>query len=1085
MKRVVAILLMLCVVPSTALAFRYNTHTWIAQTVINDVVDDGYITIQAGERTIAVAVRPELVQALSQYPEAFRLGNIGPDAFPDIVAGQMTAHPGLADGWKTDDWLSWMLSGAPTSGNLEDLAFAYGYAGHAATDIWAHSYVNQFAGDVFWIADGEQEVEDRHIALERYMDTRLPPITDASGAVVSLNSLLTLPSNRLASALRDRLIFNDSVEAQYGNGDAYSYHLYAVNQLRKKVIDARAKLESLENWGWDAVNSMWEAQSIWDTSLTRIDDLNQRLQQVLDATNGAQLYSNTNGLLWSLNNYIQFQGLDVPLFSQLQTEIQAEFDQSFLDGLNNLNNYLSQLTSTNKFKVLVPKTCWKYGFPYPCTEWKNLSDFLGKTIAEANARASCTAIRVAFPLLQNCDITSAWNTLQRNITNANNVISDTITNVHDNLNLQLVVEQVIAGLEEQRTSALQALGAFTDVPLDFNDFFTIYLGVLQNLPTASTAIRHWESDINSGMREWIKMSGKQLMQGARADGGDMLTPLDEWLSCWGPSIAGIPSPIPQIGCEIEGHLQQIEELILRVQDRFIGRFPLGDEFLELRDRILQELEDLQIQLGNELIEYASGVNVQRLIELNQGLMTEARLNEIFASDDSFKGLHNFSDMSQRINSEMKLDADTGQFDPAVYHPIFNAVVMAKLALLDAAGLDNLAGQLNARESQLYGGLLYDPSDSNTPRNILIGAVRNMDGNHQWNPVAPPYPRQTPDNTMPQYGYFLNEGNGGKGLRIYEDPNARATIFNKIFKGPVALALHTPGELNPPLPEVIAADYPFRACELNPFPRTVSDVDHVTYLTEDFTCRDVGSPPDDRGVSVNIDDLANGILLANEPIQYVPAGTAVTMNTGLVVPEGVTLILEEGTELYFKYMKYLDVYGTLEIRGSADNKVILGAASGTYGCAWMGIRVNNTSIDTHIDHAKIQYGCEGTSFKGASGTVTNSEYFMNYKGISVYSGSSPNIENNLINTNGYGLYINGNNNAAENPSPIITHNAIIDNYYNSVYAIAFGNGNSNTVDARGNYWGTTDTTLIDSKIYDGRDISTSPIVDYSNYLSSAP
>ena len=103
---------------------------------------------------------------------------MGPDAYPDILVGQTIVHPGFVSGWKTDDWLKHVLQDAQSAPNDSRLALAYGYLSHAAVDIWAHTYINEYAGDVFLLPDGETTVERRHVLLESLISKATPPLRD-------------------------------------------------------------------------------------------------------------------------------------------------------------------------------------------------------------------------------------------------------------------------------------------------------------------------------------------------------------------------------------------------------------------------------------------------------------------------------------------------------------------------------------------------------------------------------------------------------------------------------------------------------------------------------------------------------------------------------------------------------------------------------------------------------------------------------------------------------------------------------------------------------------------------------------------
>src|ERR1700742_4517029 len=141
-------------IPSSAKAWSLKTHIWIAQEVLNDALPDEELTILGRN----YAVPAHVLNALRSHPDRYRMGHLGPDVFPDPIVGQVTTHPGLAGGWQTDDWLKHILRGATSP---EDISFAYGFAGHAAGDVFAHSYVNNYSGDIFELK-GEREVERRH-----------------------------------------------------------------------------------------------------------------------------------------------------------------------------------------------------------------------------------------------------------------------------------------------------------------------------------------------------------------------------------------------------------------------------------------------------------------------------------------------------------------------------------------------------------------------------------------------------------------------------------------------------------------------------------------------------------------------------------------------------------------------------------------------------------------------------------------------------------------------------------------------------------------------------------------------------------
>ena len=245
--RTVLVLLVIALLPARpALAWKLETHIWLASKLVAELRSSGCnVTIAPfGNHT----VRPDVCNAILNNEGAFLLGVLGADVYPDMVAGQFTTHPGVERSdkavgfvrstlqplgrtftpptlWHTDDWLDFVRKGAQSPAQV---AFAHGYMIHAAMDMWAHTYVNIYAGGLFSLAD-EQEVEFRHMALESFIKhthrsflggggsgrasssgIRLP---DLSGRQTGIDALTPLTAP--IAFVRDRLVLNDEVAQQY------------------------------------------------------------------------------------------------------------------------------------------------------------------------------------------------------------------------------------------------------------------------------------------------------------------------------------------------------------------------------------------------------------------------------------------------------------------------------------------------------------------------------------------------------------------------------------------------------------------------------------------------------------------------------------------------------------------------------------------------------------------------------------------------------------------------------------------------------------------------------------------------------
>lgn len=120
-------------------AFGLKTHLWIGHQLLSEIHTLCRVDIVG----VPIGVDPQVCQSLQSHPDAFLSGVLGPDAYPDVITGQVTAHPGIKGDWQTSDWLLHIYSKA---NSVPDLAFAAGYLVHAASDAFTHTYVNFLCG---------------------------------------------------------------------------------------------------------------------------------------------------------------------------------------------------------------------------------------------------------------------------------------------------------------------------------------------------------------------------------------------------------------------------------------------------------------------------------------------------------------------------------------------------------------------------------------------------------------------------------------------------------------------------------------------------------------------------------------------------------------------------------------------------------------------------------------------------------------------------------------------------------------------------------------------------------------------------
>lgn len=175
------------IAPRAGLAWNPNTHTFAGGLARQDAIDDGRVTINGR----SYPLRPEVVAALTDWPQFYNAGVVGPDGFPDITYGQVVIHPVHTGQWMRHIYnAGWAAQSDPSYTAAEKsqiLAFTYGYLTHSAGDMWAHTFVNDVSdpnhtiGVFPAISDALTDLNKagiaiRHLILERYMADGTPGV---------------------------------------------------------------------------------------------------------------------------------------------------------------------------------------------------------------------------------------------------------------------------------------------------------------------------------------------------------------------------------------------------------------------------------------------------------------------------------------------------------------------------------------------------------------------------------------------------------------------------------------------------------------------------------------------------------------------------------------------------------------------------------------------------------------------------------------------------------------------------------------------------------------------------------------------
>ena len=95
----------------------------------------------------------EFSDAIFEYPEAFRAGSLGPDFYPDLIAGQMIIHP-YEEGLSSGEWITVLCDSVnilpkDSEYRKEALSFTLGCMLHYCGDLFGHDFINTFSGGSF------------------------------------------------------------------------------------------------------------------------------------------------------------------------------------------------------------------------------------------------------------------------------------------------------------------------------------------------------------------------------------------------------------------------------------------------------------------------------------------------------------------------------------------------------------------------------------------------------------------------------------------------------------------------------------------------------------------------------------------------------------------------------------------------------------------------------------------------------------------------------------------------------------------------------------------------------------------------
>ncbi|RLD58998.1 MAG: hypothetical protein DRJ05_07080, partial [Bacteroidetes bacterium] len=175
-------------------------------------------------------------------------------------------------------------------------------------------------------------------------------------------------------------------------------------------------------------------------------------------------------------------------------------------------------------------------------------------------------------------------------------------------------------------------------------------------------------------------------------------------------------------------------------------------------------------------------------------------------------------------------------------------------------------------------------------------------------------------------------------------------------------------------------------------------------------------------------------------------------------------------------------GSLIANGNLDSIIVFKPYNDIAG-GWEGIYFHNNSdafgATSSMKYCNIEKGNNYNMYCYSTvqpGTLENCSFNeASGEGLNLFSSTIGIIKNSTFSNNGgYGILIDGSSNPDIGNDPALTCN-LYGNGLNEVY-----NNTANTIDAHNNYWGTGDSAMIASKIYDYYDNTSKGIVVFGDF-----
>ena len=854
--------------------FSLDTHLYIATKVLDDALS-GTISICAGDALSSAKpgtrcarrypVPDRTLAALKSSPSAYLAGALGPDVYPDFITSQVTVHPGLERGWGTDDFLRHLV--AKASGG-SDLAWVSGFLSHASSDVFAHSWVNHYCGGIFDLSKhvASNEIEVRHFVLERYIADRTPRIWSKYAATPEA------PHEFVA----DQLMLANPVSAQFKKAGAVTGHVVAIEVLHENVQklyeDALAISKTINDIGAKKLLPLETAKvqlklaeeglKLAGKGLEESENLLKKRDELIAAAEKA--------LLDVARIIDENPGLITGWRQQMEVaKLQLDGLESGLEGLRDAARIAGDVLkeAEKALKAIKQYSCWQETIFGWLGDWVKTTCKLNP--AYAGAEASLKAAKELFAAKEKA-LNEALNgiaslkklreDLDRKVAEAEKAIADAKI-AQKTVGAQLEVHRAQRrleadgvraarkGVEEATKVAQQAQQLLDKLSKDLAPI----IDLLARYNPIVLFLQHWAADIRRASIAFSGASQELAVNIIDKKGGNALEPYIKWYQCWSPVLGAVPSEVPQTICTAKDIYTDLHDKLTSEVNRVVDSLgSLGwliapnvkvqQEFeKKVRKPLEKEVKKAVGHVAGEVVTFLANRQLANLIELigSKERISDARLNGIYATDDSKSRLLEIADVAARVRRDAGLGTENDMVSEDRFPTLYNGIVLSKLALLDAEALNSVYNDLVLEANPQAKPRKLFVAPPGQPFNLLLGAVSSIDGNQQWQAVGLPYPVSSGSaKGWPDRSRFGRPGGAGahSGFLFWGDVGAREVAFKQLFRGPLNPGLET----HPSFAKI----YRFPSCERHPFPSTTRP--DGSRADDDYTCRLMSGERETRG-----------------------------------------------------------------------------------------------------------------------------------------------------------------------------------------------------------------------------------------------